>query len=416
MAQLALLLLLTTFRLTASQDCTCPDPSSTSLHLTGLFAVHSPGTSPFTCGSSLNGRGWLQAQAFLFAARTFPQRYSLLQDADVQGQVLDTCDSVPQLTQRLLSDENCNPDSILGYVGPERDSHVEQLVPLAAALDKTLLSVSPPGGALESSIIAVLLQLNWKHIQLIHSADRHESFTQAARQAGICIVNAQPVDDVSGRGVDDAMASVPKYPKTQAVVLLVPDSTVRRLLLATDSRHAGFTWLGSWADSTAAIDGAEAAAIGAISIGPDVDLEPFRQYLSALRPAQVNSTAPWLWEYWQSECRAGLVPCALQNLEAPYLGYTVQAVDSMLLGLERARASYCSGSSLCDSFMDNPSKWRQVTERVAEQTPSYTVYNFRQQSGYQKVRIYITYLKEDKGYFTPGSVISGGSFITVYSL
>ena len=85
-----------------------------------------------------------------------------------------------------------------------------------------------------------------------------------------------------------------------------------------------------------------------------------------------------------------------------YAPYTIKAVDAILLGFEKARASQCSGTDIvCNSFLNDPDKWSVIHDKIREvrvngelqfdvdtgnsRRSRHLIYNYRKDNRYESV-------------------------------
>jgi hypothetical protein len=425
------------------------DDPKNYLYLGGMFGVHYGGESPSMCGG-IRTRGIHNLEAFNWAVRTYQNRYpEALRGLKIGALGFDSCSDsfhlqqqLAKLRQRLVGYGSpvVDPDSLLGYVGPDRSGDAMTVASYLGKRGPPIVSHAATSGLLSNkkeypyflrtvpsdivqveALVKLLLAQKWHYVQVVYSDNAYgntgkDSFVSAAQMAGICIVNEQVIPSaMDDDAVNSVIGAIVDHQSTRAVVVFANEDYSRALLQAAARQNARgyFTWFGTtaWATSTDVVKGVEELAEGAVTMTLEAmqsqndDLVQFMGYFSNLTP-QTNPDNPWFREYWSDifQCYFLGVPnpknynrlCddmqgSLGSTELDvYVPYTIRAVDAILNGIDKARREIChlSSDGLCDGLFKGE-KWRIIFDsilgdiEVFNQTTGdpvdayYKIYNYR---------------------------------------
>uniref|UniRef100_A0A1I8I0J7 G_PROTEIN_RECEP_F3_4 domain-containing protein n=1 Tax=Macrostomum lignano TaxID=282301 RepID=A0A1I8I0J7_9PLAT len=347
------------------------------LYLLGVFSVHSPGSSPRSCGAvSLDGSSELDA--FLYSVS---QANSLVNATDLIGAVaIDDCGSSvlgQDLVDSLLSGARriagLDPSRIIGVVGSGSASSTDGIAQLLAAQRRSLISFRP--AALTSSpylyqtvasasaeaeaLLSTLASLSVNYVQLVCSPDAANQeiarlFIAGARSRRIC-VSATYVIGVNGTHAQ-VMAQVKTRTSAAVVVALVTASDAAQLLpqvTAPVQLVGGVAWGSSQSALTAT---SVSQSQGVITVGEPrpASATPYQTWAGRTREL-ANETAanPWYSEWYESLNSCSLSAASMRGYTTLCSGaashsltasarYTESAYTSSVL---RASASYALAAS-----------------------------------------------------------------------
>ncbi len=434
-------LLLTLLPVALGQDCTPPTPSLSAaqyaliqshhadttfgryIYLTGLFPIHRAGEDPYSCRDDIDPWAIQNLEAFLWAVRTYRDRYpdNILRGVQIGALGLDTCSSSFKMLQQVENLRGCvvgygnpaiHPKSLLTFIGPTTNQEAIALseyikdngptvVSASATMDdlsnKTrfplfLRTIGSEGVQMEG-IVQIVKQRGWEVIQVLYAGDRQtragrEALKNAANTAGVCLV--QEVEISRDGDMDGVVMRLLDHDMTRGVVVLLQKPLIRQLLAAVRRNNAQgiFTWIGTtkWADDPDVVSGLEDVAEGAVTLSLDTT-EHTSDFVDAFyrTTPRADSDNPWFREYWSETFQCYFVGGPGENIYNtlcdpeystsqtlrgtridPSVGYTVQAVDAALNGIGEARRKVCEiSNSLCDDFLVNQ-EWQAIHTAILE--------------------------------------------------
>ena len=403
-------------------------PAGSDVTVAGVFGVHARGATPYACGD-LRPAGVEHVEAFLWAVRTFKARHPrALVDVAVGALAFDSCGDTRRIAQQVLNLETCavaygspavRPGSVLAYVGTDTSTEAAATAALLQDMRKMLVSHAASGAALSDvtrypyflrtvasdaaqaqALAGVLSKLQWRYVQVVRGESEYgraaaEAFSAAAAALDICVVQEVVVggarQDTSE--YDAVVENLLRREEARVVLMLTDRTDIHGLLLATLRANARgrFTWVGAdtWdVTGDGFLRGVEKAAEGAVTVTMDDRRDApnavrFGDYFASLTPLQHDDVNPWLAAYWEDRFKCHLPGRSLRykatcnvhvnRLSASNLDrrvpHVIEAVDAVLLAVEKVRRTACPNSErLCSSFVNRPTKWLELYNAIKQPT------------------------------------------------
>ena len=364
---------------------------------TGLFDIHLPGTTPFTCGSIDDHQAVQLVEAFNFALSYVNNHEGpfsgILQGLTLGGVALDSCESVTRSTNLLanvhsgqlrlqVDDTEIDADRIDVYVTGTPDDVTASTSEMLTLLGIPMVSFKSPNAIFDDenmypfflrtvpsdvkqahALIELLSLFTVDYIQVVSSGDvfgnqTARDFIELATSRSICVAQHIILDNNLEMGpARTEVAKLLLAPLATTVVTLINGPDVNTFLSAvqTNDELSDFKFLGStsWADSDAAIAGLGSNILGAVTLGLHRrDVPGLNEYMLDLTPA-VYTSNPWFNEYYESvrgcslnpdsdvydeQCADDSVPLVqadgyTQDILVPYV---INAVHAAAMGIHHA--------------------------------------------------------------------------------
>ncbi|EPB80727.1 7 transmembrane receptor [Ancylostoma ceylanicum] len=332
--------------------------------LGGLFPIHEAGRNGSQCGKIKADQGVQRMVAMLYALEKVNQDNSLLPQASLGAQILDTCSvdshaleqSLEFIKSVMSSGDGAicadgSPASyhrqpvaaVVGAAGSQVSVMVASMLQLfripqvsysstgAELSEKPRFGyfsrVVPPDNLQAQVMARVVRELDWTYVHAIADTGSYgergmDSFRAAATELGICIDG--DVHKISRRWTDknfrDLLIRMHRTRKARGVVMFVDEDNLKRLLHTLDKlikeghkeleRHFWFVASDSWGIKQSVVLGLEHLLAGAITIAPYVREEKaYITFFRKLSPAGFT----FLEEYWEA------LGCG-KNYELKYFG------------------------------------------------------------------------------------------------
>ncbi|ELU07927.1 hypothetical protein CAPTEDRAFT_209901 [Capitella teleta] len=389
----------------------------------GIFDVHETGDGPFTCGNIKLHQGVQLLEAFIYALETVNKHIGMFSDllngVELGFLALDACENslraanlVTNIHNGITDLDEISSDRIGVYIGAF-DSEttmktgeilnsisVPQITygPSSSDLDQypMFLRTVPGDNQQAKAIVAFLLQYDLSYIQVVFSNyDSHIhtsiSFLDLAERSGVCVsqtVNAGEENQaLTGNLVEALIEKLQKKSSAKVIVAFMESSSIRPLLeriRASDN----FKFIGStsWSNDVAIIEGLVQFSNDIVTFGVETsDVPGFDSYLTSLDP--LKDQHQWFAAYYEEICQCSLQyrpssrfkkPCSVTlggivrdcpYQQDPYILYTVNAVFSAALGIDKAIRKICGENydGLCEDFISND-HWRQMVYDGIQET------------------------------------------------
>nr|CDJ81180.1 Extracellular ligand-binding receptor and GPCR domain containing protein [Haemonchus contortus] len=332
--------------------------------LGGLFPIHEAGRNGSHCGKIKADQGVQRMVAMLYALEKINQDHTVLPQASLGAQILDTCsvDSYAlEQTLEFIKSVMSSGDGAVCADGSSASYHRQPVAAVVGAAGSQVsvmvasmlqlfkipqvsysstgaeLSEKPrfayfsrvvPPDNLQAQVMArVIRELDWTYVHAIADTGSYgergmDSFRAAATDLGICIDG--DVHKIGRRWTDknfrDLLIHMHRTRKARGVVMFVDEDNLKRLLHTLDKlikdghteldRHFWFVASDSWGIKQSVVLGLEHLLAGSITIAPHVREEKgYITFFRKLSPAGFT----FLEEYWE------YLGCA-KNYELKYFG------------------------------------------------------------------------------------------------
>ncbi|WKY04772.1 hypothetical protein Q1695_005634 [Nippostrongylus brasiliensis] len=332
--------------------------------LGGLFPIHEAGRNGSHCGKIKADQGVQRMVAMLYALEKVNQDITVLPQASLGAQILDTCsvDSYAlEQTLEFIKSVMSSGDGAVCADGSSASYHRQPVAAVVGAAGSQVsvmvasmlqlfkipqvsysstgaeLSEKPrfgyfsrvvPPDNLQAQVMArVVRALDWTYVHAIADTGSYgergmDSFRAAATELGICIDG--DVHKISRRWTDknfrDLLVHMHRTRKARGVVMFVDEDNLKRLLHTLDKlikdghkeleRHFWFVASDSWGIKQSVVLGLEHLLAGSITIAPHVREE--KAYITFFRKLSPTGFT-FLEEYWE------YLGCS-ENFELKYFG------------------------------------------------------------------------------------------------
>ncbi|KAK6749508.1 hypothetical protein RB195_001862 [Necator americanus] len=319
--------------------------------LGGLFPIHEAGRNGSQCGKIKADQGVQRMVAMLYALEKVNQDNTLLPQASLGAQILDTCSvdshaleqSLEFIKSVMSSGDGAicadgSPASyhrqpvaaVVGAAGSQVSVMVASMLQLfripqvsysstgAELSEKPRFGyfsrVVPPDNLQAQVMARVVRELDWTYVHAIADTGSYgergmDSFRAAATELGICIDG--DIHKISRRWTDknfrDLLIRMHRTRKARGVVMFVDEDNLKRLLHTLDKlikeghkeldRHFWFVASDSWGIKQSVVLRLEHLLAGSITIAPYVREE--KAYITFFRKLSPTGST-FLEEYWDA--------------------------------------------------------------------------------------------------------------------
>lgn len=377
----------------------------------GLIPLHYFNESSGNCNAKRDIGSLRLVEAIAFAISKVNEG-NRLRGLRLGYEIYDTCSSMSGTLKSALAfiPPLREEDNILSVVGPQRsDSSLigTRLLGLYNISIVSYLSTSdelsndkmypyffrtvPPDKFQVNVIIDIVTKFGWEYVVFIYSDDTYGNnakaeFVDQALDNDVCIafsrgISLSATDDDYNQTIGELLR-VKKDSLVSVVILFIQREMAKQFFTHAHNRgiERDFIWIGSdgWGNyALDPVEGVEESALGAFTIVPKSgNLEGFDDFFYTNRMTPPN---PWTIEFQHEldACRKNRGSCNGDNGRPQYESTVADAVEVIVLALEKMMKNFCRNMRTCkEAIINNRPRLRDCLLKVSFLSPSNGQINF----------------------------------------